>query len=76
MEAEPQRATLADDFTVEGPGWDIPDHLLPVLLKAAEKRALDLAFDWPWVSWRRACGFSPMSVETSSGSPMSGSGTS
>ena len=56
MEAEPQRAAVPEDFTVEGPGWDIPDHLLPVLLKAAEKRALDLAFDWPWVSMKELAG--------------------
>ena len=56
IEAEPQRATLPDDFTVEGPGWDIPDHLLPVLLKAAEKRTLDLVSDWPWVSMKELAG--------------------
>ncbi len=50
VEEEPQRATVPDDFAVEGPGWDIPDHLLPVLLKAAEKRALDLVSDWPWLA--------------------------
>ena len=26
------------------------DHALPVALKPAEKRALDLIFDWPWIS--------------------------
>ena len=56
VEAEPQRAAVPEDFTVEGPGWDIPDHLLPVLLKAAEKRALDRAFDWPWVSMKELSG--------------------
>ena len=56
VEAEPQRAAVPEDFAVEGPGWDIPDHLLPVLLKAAEKRALDLAFDWPWVSMKELAG--------------------
>ena len=56
VEAEPQRAAVPEDFAVEGPGWDIPDHLLPVLLKAAEKRTLDLAFDWPWVSMKELAG--------------------
>ena len=56
VEAEPQRAAVPEDFAVEGPGWDIPDHLLPVLLKSAEKRALDLAFDWPWVSMKELAG--------------------
>ena len=33
------------------PGDDAPDadRALPVLLKPAEKRALDLIFDWPWM---------------------------
>ena len=33
------------------PGEDAPDsgHALPVLLRPAEKRALDLIFDWPWM---------------------------
>ena len=56
VEAEPQRAAVPEDFAVEGPGWDIPDHLVPVLLKSAEKRALDLAFDWPWVSMKELAG--------------------
>ena len=56
VEAEPQRAAVPDDFMVEGPGWDIPDHLLPVLLKAAEKRTLDLVSDWPWVSMKELAG--------------------
>ena len=56
IEAEPQRVSVPEDFAVEGPGWDIPDHLLPVLLKAAEKRALDLISDWPWVSMKELAG--------------------
>ncbi len=31
-------------------GGDIPGHLLPVLLRPAEKRALDLLADWPWLT--------------------------
>ena len=56
VEDEPQRATLPHDFAFDGPGWDIPDHLLPVLLKAAEKRALDLVSDWPWLAVRELAG--------------------
>ena len=56
VEEEPQRATLPEDFAFDGPGWDIPDHLLPVLLKSAEKRALDLVSDWPWVSLKELAG--------------------
>ena len=50
LEPEPQRADAPADLTVEGPGWDIPDHMLPVLLKPVEKRALDLISDWPWIA--------------------------
>ncbi len=56
VEDEPQRATLPEDFAVEGPGWSVPDHLLPVLLKAAEKRALDLVSDWPWLAVKELAG--------------------
>ncbi len=31
-------------------GDGIPGHLLPVLLRPAEKRALDLLADWPWLA--------------------------
>ena len=31
-------------------GKGVPDHLLPVLLRPAEKRALDLLADWPWLT--------------------------
>ncbi len=37
------RLDLDDDETV-------PPHLLPVLLKPAEKRVLDLLHDWPWLT--------------------------
>ena len=56
IEPEPQRADPPADFAVEGPGWDIPDHMLPVLLKPIEKRALDLISDWPWISLKELAG--------------------
>ena len=49
-EAGPQRASFPADLTVAGPGWDIPDYLLPATLKSAEKRAVELVFDWPWIA--------------------------
>ena len=49
-EAGPQRASLPADLTVAGPGWDIPDYMLPATLKSAEKRAVELVFDWPWIA--------------------------
>ena len=50
QEAEPQRASLPADLSVEGRAWDIPDYMLPVMLKAAEKRAVELVADWPWIT--------------------------
>ncbi len=41
---------LPPDVDEHGPGGDVPDYLLPALLKPAEKRALDLLCDWPWLS--------------------------
>ena len=38
------------DINGNGAGEGVPDHLLPVLLRPAEKRALDLLADWPWLS--------------------------
>ena len=38
------------DIDGSGEGENIPDHLLPVLLRPAEKRALDLLADWPWLA--------------------------
>ena len=60
-EPEPSRATFPDDFVLGGPGMRTPDWLLPTLLKPAEKRVLDLLFDWPGVSpddFRRLLGVS------------------
>ena len=36
--------------TVDESGRDVPNCLLPTLLRPAEKRALDLLADWPWLS--------------------------
>ena len=49
-EPEPSRATFPDDFVLGGPGMRTPDWLLSALLKPAEKRVLDLLFDWPGIA--------------------------
>ena len=49
-EARPARASLPEPLTVDGPERAVPDCLLPALLKPAEKRALDLLADWPWIA--------------------------
>ena len=50
VEPEPQRADFPADIAVEGPEWDISDPMLPFMLKSADKRALDLISDWPWIT--------------------------
>ena len=49
-EDEPQRVSVPADIPDRGTAGDIADHLLPVMLRPAEKRALDVISDWPWVS--------------------------
>ena len=44
------RLSLPDDAELNGIGDDAADHLLPVLLKPAEKRMLDCLADWPLIS--------------------------
>ena len=42
------RLALAGDFPLEPD--KIPDHLLPAVLKPADKRALDWLAEWPWIT--------------------------
>lgn len=37
-------------LAVDVAGRDVPSYALPALLRPAEKRALDLFADWPWLS--------------------------
>ncbi len=48
-EQEPLRATLPGDMAPGRPGTVTPHWMLPALLKPAEKRVLDLLFDWPGI---------------------------
>ncbi len=43
VEEPPLRADMPGDVPPD------PDRALPILLSPAEKRALDLIFDWPWM---------------------------
>ena len=43
VEEPPSRADMPGDDPPD------PDRALPILLSPAEKRALDLIFDWPWM---------------------------
>ena len=50
------RVSLPPDTDERGSGGDSPDYLLPALLRPAEKRALDLLVDWPWLSLKDLAG--------------------
>ena len=62
VEEELQRVSTPDDIPEKGAAWDMADHLLPVFLKPAEKRALDLVSDWPWITLTDLAGLLDVSV--------------
>ena len=66
VENEPQRVSAPDDIPDKGAAWDMADHLLPVFLKPAEKRALDLVSDWPWITLTYLAGLLGVSVPRAS----------
>ena len=43
-------ASLPPDIDAFLPEAEVPGHLLPTVLRPAEKRALDMLGDWPWIS--------------------------
>ncbi len=47
-------------------GEVVPEHLLPALLRPAEKRALDLLADWPWLSRKDLAGLLCVTVNRAS----------
>ena len=65
-EPEPERADLPDDLPDRWAASDISDHMLPVILKSAEKRALDLVSDWPWVALQELAGLMGVSPQRAS----------
>ena len=66
VEAEPQRVSRPGDLAAAGPGWRVPDCLLPAVLRPAEKRAIDLIGDWPWVSIKDLAGMTGASPQRAS----------
>ena len=50
----------------QGSGVEGPDYLLPATLKPAEKRALDLISDWPWITLTDLAGMMAVSVPRAS----------
>ena len=49
-EEQPSKVFLPGKITLEGPEHEVPGWMLPALLKPAEKRAIDLLSDWPWIA--------------------------
>ena len=49
-EEQPSKVFLPGEITLEGPEHEVPGWMLPALLKPAEKRAVDLLSDWPWIA--------------------------
>ena len=49
-DSELSRVTIPQDIALDGQGGAVSDHLLPALLKPAEKRTLDILSDWPWIT--------------------------
>ena len=49
-EKSPSKVFLPGEITLDGPEHEVPGWMLPALLKPAEKRALDLLSDWPWIA--------------------------
>ncbi len=44
------RMVVLNDLATPDRKQDVADHLLPAVLKPAEKRALDVIYDWPWIT--------------------------
>ncbi len=55
-EPEPRRTRVPGGLAVAGAGWEVPDCLLPALLRPTAKRAIELVSDWPWISVRDLAG--------------------
>ena len=56
-EPPPRRSRLPTSLDLDTDPPDVPDYLLPALLKPAGKHALDLLFDWPWLTLECLGGF-------------------
>ena len=52
LPTEPPLTRLTPPFDLAAPGESerVPDHLLPAVLKPAEKGVLDRLADWPWIA--------------------------
>ena len=49
-EKPPERASLPGDVDADALDRKAPAYILPTILKATERHALGLLFDWPWIT--------------------------
>lgn len=50
IEKSPERVSLPKELSLDGTEEGLPGWALPAILKETDKRALDLIFDWPWIT--------------------------
>ena len=61
------RISLPEELAVSLQRENIPDHLLPSVLKPAAKRVLDCLSDWPWITLEDLAGLLNLSQSHVSG---------
>ena len=66
LEPEPGRADPPADLPDRGAASDMTDRMLPVMLRPAEKRALDLISDWPWIALGELAGLMDVTPQRAS----------
>ena len=66
VEPEPGRADPPADLPDRGAALDMTDQMLPVMLRPAEKRALDLISDWPWIALGELAGLMDVTPQRAS----------
>ena len=66
VEDESRLASLPADLPERAAASDISDHMLPLFVRPAEKRALDLISDWPWITLNELAGLMGVSPQRAS----------
>ena len=66
VEDDSRLASVPADIPDRGTASDISDHMLPLFVRPAEKRALDLISDWPWIALSDLAGLMGVSPQRAS----------
>ena len=66
VEDESRLASPPADLPERAAASDISDHMLPLFVRPAEKRALDLISDWPWIALTELAGLMGVSPQRAS----------